>query len=131
MAIILDPARTTGFKSEATKDGAAYALALGLLKRSFGGVVAVLHNSGYDRTRERGSTTLGDACDQVFNIIKKPGGVRVFTAGRLRDDPDEDDALMNPDPSTGQAQSSRRRDRLGPRTARPEFERLLCDLKAG
>jgi hypothetical protein len=94
VAIILDPARTTGFKSEDTKDGAAYALALGLLKRSFDGVVVVLHNSGYDRTRERGSTTLGDACDQVFNIIKKPGGVRLVLPGRLRDDPDEEEPLM-------------------------------------
>jgi hypothetical protein len=94
VAIILDPARTTGFKSEDTKDGAAYALALGLLKRSFGGVVVVLHNSGYDRTRERGSTTLGDACDQVFNIVKKPGGVRLVLPGRLRDNREEDDALM-------------------------------------
>jgi hypothetical protein len=93
--IILDPARTTGFKSEDSRDGAAYALALGKLQRGFGGVVLVLQNSGYDRSRERGTTMLGDACDAVFNITKEPGGIRKLTAGRQRESAsDDDDALM-------------------------------------
>jgi hypothetical protein len=96
VGIILDPARTTGFKSEDPKDGAAYALALGRLQLGFGGVVIVLQNSGYDRTRERGSTMVGDSCDAVFNITKAPGGIRKITAGRLKESPadDDDDALI-------------------------------------
>ena len=106
--IVLDPARTTGFKSEDSRDAAAYALALGQLQRGFGGVVLVLQNSGYDRSRERGSTMLGDACDAVFNIAKREGGIRVLTAGRQRDAAtDDDQALMvftvEPVPGTGSA----------------------------
>lgn len=93
--IVLDPARTTGFKSEDSRDAAAYALALGRLQRGFNGTVLVLQNSGYDRTRERGSTMLGDACDAVFNIAKQAGGIRKVTAGRLREGAaDDDEALI-------------------------------------
>jgi hypothetical protein len=106
--IVLDPARTTGFKSEDSKDAAAYALALGMLQRRIDGSVIVCQNSGYDRTRERGSTMLGDACDAVFNIAKRPGGVRVLTAGRQRElETDDDEALITftvePVPGTGSA----------------------------
>jgi len=108
VGIVLDPARTTGFKSEDSRDAAAYALALGRLQRAVGGVVTVLQNSGYDRSRERGSTMLGDACDAVFNITKEPAGVRKLTAGRQRETAtDDDEALMvftvEPVPGTGSA----------------------------
>ncbi len=49
------------------------------------GLVLVLHNTGWDTSRERGSTVLPDACDTVLLLHGHAQGVRTLTHRKNRD----------------------------------------------
>jgi hypothetical protein len=83
--VVVDSARATGAGAEDTKDMGAYVHGLETVRDESGALVLVLHNSGLDGTRERGSTLLGDACDTVLILEGDPGGLRTLKHLKHRD----------------------------------------------
>lgn len=79
--IVLDSVAKTGGGREDAEDFAAYRAGVEALRDATGAAVLVLHNSGHDKTRGRGHTTLVDGVDSAVILIPRPkvdgGGVVV------------------------------------------------------
>jgi hypothetical protein len=77
--IVLDSVAKTGGGREDAEDFSAYRTGLEALRDATGAAVLVLHNSGHDRSRARGHTTLVDGVDSAVVLVPKPategGGV--------------------------------------------------------
>lgn len=85
VAVFVDSARASGAGAEDTKDMGAYVKGLETVQNVQGGLVVVLHNTGWDETRERGSTLLPDACDTSLILTGDPNGVRTLAHRKFRD----------------------------------------------
>lgn len=85
VAVFVDSARATGAGKEDTGDMGAYVAGLETLRDASGALVTVLHNTGWDGTRERGSTLLPDACDTVLLVEGDPDGARSLKHRKHRD----------------------------------------------
>ncbi|GAA3811038.1 AAA family ATPase [Nocardioides panacisoli] len=76
--LIGDSVRATGAGKEDTADMGAYVTGLETIRTIYDGLTLVLHNSGWDGTRERGSTLLPDACDTTLLLQGDPEGIRTL-----------------------------------------------------
>lgn len=83
--IVVDSARATGAGAEDTKDMGAYVAGLETVQSQSDALVLVLHNTGWDGTRERGSTLLPDACDTTLILEGEPDGIRTLKHRKHRD----------------------------------------------
>lgn len=83
--VVVDSARATGAGAEDTKDMSKYVEGLEIVQDAFGGLVLTLHNTGWDATRERGSTLLPDACDTTLLLTGSSCGVRRLENRKYRD----------------------------------------------
>ena len=83
--VIVDSARATGAGAEDTKDMGAYVHGLETVANESGALALVLHNTGWDGTRERGSTLLPDACDTTLILEGDPEGLRTLRHRKHRD----------------------------------------------
>lgn|GEM_PF-3281665 len=84
--ITVDSARATGAGKEDTADMGEFVTGIETLRDKSGATVLVLHNTGWDRTRERGSTLLPDAMDTTFIVEGEPGrGKRSIKHSKHRD----------------------------------------------
>lgn len=83
--IVLDSARATGAGREDTEDMGCYVRGLERLREATGALALVLHNSGWDGSRERGSTLLPDAMDTTLHLEGDPRGVRTLRHRKHRD----------------------------------------------
>lgn len=83
--VVVDSARATGAGAEDTKDMGAYVHGLESVAAKSGALTLVLHNSGWDGTRERGSTLLPDACDTTLILEGDPDGLRTLRHRKHRD----------------------------------------------
>lgn len=82
--LVVDSARAAGAGAEDTADMSKFVKGLELAQHLTGGLVLVLHNTGWDPTRERGSTLLPDACDTVLLLSGGEGGP-ILTHRKQRD----------------------------------------------
>ena len=85
VAVFIDSARASGAGAEDTRDMGAFVHGLERVQRTFGGLVVVVHNTGWDGTRERGSTLLPDSCDVTLLLDGNPTGVRKLEHRKHRD----------------------------------------------
>lgn len=83
--VVTDSARATGAGAEDTRDMSSYVEGLEVVQSAFGGLVLVVHNTGWDGSRERGSTLLPDACDTTLLLSGNPRGVRTLEHRKHRD----------------------------------------------
>jgi energy-coupling factor transporter ATP-binding protein EcfA2 len=84
--VTVDSARATGAGKEDTADMGEYVAGLEALRDRTGALVLALHNTGWDRSRERGSTLLPDAMDTAFILEGEPGrGKRSLRHSKHRD----------------------------------------------
>ncbi|MGH8894766.1 MAG: AAA family ATPase [Actinomycetes bacterium] len=83
--VVIDSARAAGSGKEDTNDMGAFVRGLEAVQRTAGGLVLVLHNSGWNEERERGSTLLPDACDTTLILRGDPQGLRNLTHRKHRD----------------------------------------------
>ncbi len=82
--VVVDSARAAGAAAEDTADMGRFVAGLEQVRRELDGLVIVLHNTGWDTTRERGSTVLPDACDVVL-LLQERNGRRQLTHRKCRD----------------------------------------------
>jgi len=82
---IVDSVRAAGAGKEDTEDMGAFVQGLETVRQFAGGLVLVLHNTGWDPSRERGSTLLPDACDTTLILEGDPSGVRTLKHRKHRD----------------------------------------------
>lgn len=79
--IVLDSVAKTGGGREDAEDFGAYRAGLEALRDATGAAIVALHNSGHDKTRARGHTTLIDGVDSAITMIPVPvtegGGICV------------------------------------------------------
>lgn len=79
--IVLDSVAKTGGGKEDAEDFGAYRAGLEALRDATGAAVLMLHNSGHDKTRARGHSTLVDGVDSAVTLIPRAltegGGVSV------------------------------------------------------
>lgn len=83
--VVVDSARATGAGAEDTKDMGQYVTGCETVASLTDALVLVLHNTGWDTTRERGSTLLPDACDTTMLLEGDPDGVRRLKHRKHRD----------------------------------------------
>jgi AAA domain len=83
--VVVDSARATGAGKEDTGDMGEYVVGLETIRDISGALVLVLHNTGWDTTRERGSTLLPDACDTTLHLDGDPAGLRSLKHRKHRD----------------------------------------------
>lgn len=85
--VVLDSAQGTGIGAEDTSDTADYNMGVRMVRDISGAAVMVLHNSGWDESRGRGSTLLPDIAGTVlhFRGDPKPTGTRVLENQKDRD----------------------------------------------
>lgn len=74
--VVVDSARAAGAGAEDTADMGRFMAGLERIRREIDGLVVVLHNTGWDMTRERGSTVFPDVCDVVLLLEKGKNGHR-------------------------------------------------------
>ncbi len=85
--IIIDTwSRNLGGDENSSLDSARAVQALDELRAPYGAAVMVVHHSGWDKTRTRGSTVLMAAADYAFSISKeKDSPVSVFECQKMKD----------------------------------------------
>ena len=85
--VVVDSARSSGAGAEDTSDMGAYVSGLEAVGTLSGALVLVLHNTGWNEARERGSTILPDACDVTLLLQGDgaPGGIRRLDHRKFRD----------------------------------------------
>lgn len=90
--VVLDSVAKTGGGREDAEDFSAYRAGLEALRDATGAAVLVLHNSGHDRSRARGHSTLVDGVDSAVVLIprdqREGGGVTA------RDEKSRDSAAL-------------------------------------
>lgn len=85
VAVFLDSARATGSGKEDTADMGEYVMGLETVRDLSGAMVVALHNTGWDKSRERGSTLLPDACDTALIVEGDMAGRRSLKHTKHRD----------------------------------------------
>lgn len=85
VAVFVDSARATGAGKEDTADMGEFVRGLESVAATVDGLVMVLHNTGWDQSRERGSTLLPDACDTTLLLEGDPEGLRTLRHRKHRD----------------------------------------------
>lgn len=85
--IIIDTwSRNLAGDENSSLDSARAVQALDELRAPYGSAVLVVHHSGWDKTRTRGSTVLMAAADYAFSISKEKGSaVSVFECQKMKD----------------------------------------------
>lgn len=100
--VILDSVAKTGGGREDAEDFGAYRAGLEALRDATGAAVLVLHNSGHDRSRARGHTTLVDGVDSAVVLVPRAateGGGTSVRDEKSRDTPALDDLQLAFEPA--------------------------------